>query len=227
VSTLLEELSPLANEAISRTRRMTPDELKRAHRSERPPFVFAVVIDIDAFCANRGEPKPTTKLGRILAAVRLCWQTDAFLGLLLYRVRMALSAAGIPILPRLLHHLSIRVADISIGDWTVMEEGIYIPHGHIIIDGLVKIGPRCELCPWVTLGRQPGSVEGPTLAECVYVGTGAKILGDVKIGAHARIGANAVVLHDVPAGTTAVGAPARIIEGKTTHVWPTIPWTKR
>lgn len=213
----------MANEATSRTRPMTSDELKRAQRWERPRFVLAVVIDVDAFCANRGEPKPTTKLGRILTAVRLCWQTDGFLGLLLYRVRIALSAAGIPILPRLLHHLSIRVADISIGDWTVMQEGIYAPHGHIVIDGLVKIGPRCELCPWITLGRQLGSVDGPTLSECVYVGTGAKILGDVKIGAHARIGANAVVLHDVPAGATAVGVPARIIEGETTHQWP-MPW---
>ena len=206
---------------------MTPDELKRAQRSERPRFVPAVVIDVDAFCANRQEPKPTTKVGRMLAAVRLCWQADAFLGLLLYRVRVALSAAGIPILPRLLHHLSVWIADISIGDWTVMHEGVYVPHGHIVIDGLVKIGPRCELCPWVTLGRQPGSVDGPTLDECVYVGTGAKILGDVKIGARARIGANAVVLHDVPAGATAVGVPARVIVRERQRGSATIAWKSR
>lgn len=202
----------MSDKATSSARRLGPDELKRLYRTLRPRFVPAVVLDVDAFCANMPEPKPTSKVGRILTAVRLCWQADAFLGLLLYRVRMVLFHAGIPILPRLLHHLSIQVADISIGDWTVVQEGIYIPHGHIVIDGLVQIGPRCELCPWITLGRQQGSVDGPTLSECVYVGTGAKILGDVKIGAHARIGANFVVLHDVPAGATAVGVPARVIE---------------
>jgi len=182
--------------------------------------VYAVVLDIDAFCASRSEPKPTTRLGKILTAVRLCWKTDAFAGLLLYRLRMTLSHARVPILPRLLHHLTVQLADISIGDWTVMHEAVYIPHGHVVIDGLVKIGPRCELCPWVTLGCQQGSVDGPTLAEHVYVGTGAKILGNVKIGAHARIGANAVVLRDVPPYATAVGVPARVIEeGTTPHRW--------
>ena len=55
-----------------------------------------------------------------------------------------------------------------------------------------------------------------TLEENVFVGTGAKILGPVTIGANARIGANAVVLTDVPAGATAVGAPARVIEDAAT-----------
>ncbi len=81
-----------------------------------------------------------------------------------------------------------------------------------MIDGLVKIGRRAVLCPWITIGLQQGNVNGPTLAEGVFVGTGAKILGDVKIGAHAKIGANCVVVHDVPAGATAVGVPARVIE---------------
>ena len=72
------------------------------------------------------------------------------------------------------------------------------------------------LCPWITLGLVHGGIVGPTLAERVFVGTGAKILGDVKIGAFAKIGANAVVVADVPAGATAIGVPARVIENGST-----------
>lgn len=203
----------MSEEAISTARVTTREELKRLYRTLRPRFLYAVAEDVDAFCAHRNESRPTRRSSRILTAVRLCWQTDAFLGLLLYRARMALFNAGFPVLPKMLHHLSSRLSGISIGDWAVLGEGIYIPHGQIVVDGLVKIGRGVVLCPWTTIGLQQGNVAGPTLAEGVFVGTGAKVLGDVKIGAFAKIGANSVVVHDVQAGATAVGVPARVIEG--------------
>jgi serine O-acetyltransferase len=191
---------------------MTRQELKRLYRSMRPGFVYAVIEDVDAFCANRNEDRPASRGGRILAAARLCWQSDAFLAVLLYRLRTALYGADIPILPRLLHFLSIRFGGVNIGDWTVMQEGIYMPHGQVVVDGLVQIGRRCILSPWVTIGRQEGVVNSPTLEESVFVGTGAKILGGVTVGAHAKIGANAVVVRNVPVGATAVGVPARLLD---------------
>jgi serine O-acetyltransferase len=176
------------------------------------PGLRAILPDAAAFCANRGERIPVAKLGRLRAALRLCWQADDFLALVLYRLRTTLLISRLPIVPRLLHFLCGRLSDVRIGDNVLLGAGVYIPHGEIAIDGLVRIGHSSTLCPWITIDASPGSIVGPTLAEGVFVGTGAMILGDVTIGAGAQIGANAVVHTDVPAGATAVGVPARIIE---------------
>lgn len=84
------------------------------------------------------------------------------------------------------------------------------PTGVVIHQDTV-IGEGCLIMQQVTLGQtdQPGA---PTVGEGVYFGAGAKVLGKVSIGARARIGANAVVLIDVPDDATAVGIPARIIQ---------------
>lgn len=84
----------------------------------------------------------------------------------------------------------------------------------IVIHPDAVIGPNCLIFQNVTIGMG-GPVPGvPRLGGHVDVGAGAVILGGVTIGDHARIGANAVVLCDVPAGATAVGVPARIVEAR-------------
>ena len=98
---------------------------------------------------------------------------------------------------------------------TEIGPGLLMNHGNVIIDGATKIGPRCSIAPFVTIGLNTGgpdpSLVGPTIGQFVFIGTGAKILGPITIGDGARIGANAVVMTDVPASSTAVGVPARII----------------
>ncbi len=85
-----------------------------------------------------------------------------------------------------------------------------MPHPNgIVIHPNAVIGPNCLIFQQVTIGTIDGSTE-PVIEGHVDIGAGAKILGSVRVGAHARIGANAVVLIDVPAGRTAVGIPARI-----------------
>jgi serine O-acetyltransferase len=89
--------------------------------------------------------------------------------------------------------------------------GLRINHPNgIVIHPEAVVGPNCHLFQQVTLGTgvRPGA---PRLGGHVDVGAGARLLGGISIGDHARIGANAVVLIDVPAGTTAVGVPARIV----------------
>jgi serine O-acetyltransferase len=89
--------------------------------------------------------------------------------------------------------------------------GLLLPHPNgIVIHPDAEIGPNCLLFQQVTIGEKDG--EAPTLQGHVDVGAGAKIFGRVTIGKHARIGANAVVLTDVPPGMTAVGIPAKVIE---------------
>jgi serine O-acetyltransferase len=115
----------------------------------------------------------------------------------------------VPLLPRIAHKLAMSSAQISIGDPVVVAPGIYVLHGQIVIDGLVEIGPGTTIAPWVTIGLRAGSVQGPTLERGVRVGTGAKVIGPVTVGSGAHIGANAVVVADVPPNCTVVGAPAR------------------
>ena len=88
--------------------------------------------------------------------------------------------------------------------------GLLIPHPNgIVIHPSARIGPNCLLFQQVTIGDANGL---PTIGGHVDVGAGARILGPIHVGDHARIGANAVVLADVPAGVTVVGIPARPIK---------------
>jgi serine O-acetyltransferase len=134
---------------------------------------------------------------------------------LLYRFQAWMKANGIPLVPNLCRRLTMILSGVSIGDRVTIGPGLLMNHGHVVIDGTTTIGPLCSIAPHVTLGLNTGgpdvSFEGPKIGKFVFIGTGAKILGDVTIGENARIGANAVVLSDVPANCTAVGVPARII----------------
>jgi serine O-acetyltransferase len=85
---------------------------------------------------------------------------------------------------------------------------LYHPNG-VVIHPLAVIGSNCVLCQQVTLGlgSRPGA---PTLGDRVFVGAGAKIIGAVTVGSDAEIGANAVVVRDVPPGAIVVGVPAQV-----------------
>jgi serine O-acetyltransferase len=100
-------------------------------------------------------------------------------------------------------------ADIPIN--TQIGGGLMIPHPNgIVIHAGCVIGPNCIIFQQVTLGSAHGGV--PSLGGDVSIGAGAKLLGNIEIGDHAVIAAMAVVTHDVPAGTTAMGMPARIVQ---------------
>ena len=88
--------------------------------------------------------------------------------------------------------------------------GLMLPHPNgVVIHPNCKIGPNCLIFQQVTVGLRDGGA--PQLAGHVDIGAGAKVLGAIYIGEHASIGANAVVITDVPPLATAVGIPARII----------------
>lgn len=148
------------------------------------------------------------------------WFTIAFaeswLATWLFRAKVRLRSAGVPLLPGLCDLASRALFGVSIGNRVEIGAGLMMTHGNVVIDGRTKLGANCQINPWVTIGLSNSkklgfSVDGPTIGDHVHIGTGAKVLGPVNIGDHVRIGANAVVVHDVPSNVTVVGAPARIV----------------
>ena len=103
---------------------------------------------------------------------------------------------------------------ISVPASAKIGKGFYIGHfGSIILHSDVQMGENCSIGPGVLIGtRGLGNLGVPKIGNNVYIGVGAKVLGDIKIGNNVKIGANAVVLQDVPDGATVVGIPARIIK---------------
>ena len=145
--------------------------------------------------------------------MRLFWDSDDYAGVALYRLRAALHAHHVPILPRLLHGICSHFFGIRIGANVTIGEGLYLPHGNIVIDGVCVIGEKALIAPWSTLGtRQDSEFFGPTIGDGVQIGTGARVLGDITVGDGARVGANAVVLQDVPPRVLVAGVPARVVK---------------
>jgi serine O-acetyltransferase len=181
-----------------------------AIRAKHPRFIAALAADAKVTCAFRGERFEFRGRADMLGqALRLMWVSDAFAAQVAYRAKARMQALGIPVLPRLAHHFAMSKAQICIGDPVVIQPGMYVAHGQVVIDGLVEIGRGVVIFPWVTIGLQAGNGNGAQIGKGVHIGTGAKLIGPVKIGDRARIGANAVVVKDVAPNTTVVGAPAR------------------
>ncbi len=179
-------------------------------RARHPRLWDAVVADARVALLHRGERYEfRSAADAAIQVLRLVWSADAFLGQALYRAKASLQRRGVPVLPRLLHRLAMLSGGVTIGDPVVIDPGLHLLHGQVVIDGVVQIRPGVVIGPFVTIGLRQGDIAGPTIEEDVSVGTGAKVLGPVRVGAGATIGANAVVVDDVEAGATVVGAPAR------------------
>ena len=167
--------------------------------------------DARATAAFRGERHEfRSALDAALQMIRLAAVSDAYLAQALYRLEIALRRARVPLLPTLLRRMAIASAALYIDDRAVVHPGVYVVHGQVVVEGAVEIHPGVTLSPSVTLAAGEGG-GAQVIGPGVSVGTGARVLGDLRIGARAQIGAGAVVLEDVPARATAVGDPARVV----------------
>ncbi len=130
--------------------------------------------------------------------------------LLAHRIAHALHGAGVPLLPRLIALLSRTLTGIEIHPAAQIGQGLFIDHGSgVVIGETAQIGNDVTLYQGVTLGGT-GFATGkrhPTVQDNVTVGSGAKLLGPITVGHGAKIGANSVVITDVPPNSTVVGNP--------------------
>ena len=181
--------------------------------TRHPPLWEALVQDARLAARYRGERAQFhSRPDAVGQMVRLALVSDAFLAQALYRAKARLQALGIPLVPRLLHRLAMVTGQVAIGDPVIVEPGVYIAHGQVVIDGLCEIATGVVIFPFVTIGLRAGDVRGPKVGERASIGTGAKLIGPITVGAGARVGANAVVVDDVPPDVTVVGSPARVVD---------------
>lgn len=144
----------------------------------------------------------------------LLFTIHMFPAVLLYRLQSFFYESGFGPVATSISRLNDFLFDVAIGNQVRSNGALLISHGHVVLDGWTTLGDHVEINPFVTLGignssQKPFELFGPVIGDYVNIGTGAKILGKVTIGDRVRIGANSVVLSDVPSDSTAVGSPAR------------------
>lgn len=154
-----------------------------------------------------------TSLRSLHGPARLVALADVFLNtrllaVVMFRCKRSLQRRHVPIIPAVLDRACVLFFNVNLGNYTDIGGGLYLPHGNVVVDGMVSIGQNCVIAPWVTIGTN-GTVAGPRIGDDVFIGTGAKVLGAIEIGDRARIGANAVVIENVAPDTTVVGIPAK------------------
>ena len=142
----------------------------------------------------------------------LCY--PGFHAILIHRLSHRLYKAGIPILPRFISQIARFLTGIEIHPGATIGRRFFIDHGMgVVIGETTEIGDDVLVYQNVTLGGT-GNEQGkrhPTLGNNVVVGTGAKVLGGIRIGNDVKIGAGSVVVHPVPDHSTVVGIPGRVV----------------
>jgi serine O-acetyltransferase len=152
-------------------------------------------------------------------AARSTWEVvtcyPGFHAMLFHRFSHRLWQLGFKWLARWISHFSRWLTGIEIHPGATIGRRFFIDHGMGVVIGETSvIGDECTLYHGVTLGGTSWNKgkRHPTLGTGVVIGAGAKVLGPIVLGDGARVGSNAVVVKDVPAGSTAVGIPARILD---------------
>ena len=134
----------------------------------------------------------------------------------LHRAGRWLTRLRIPLLPRLVYGITYVVFNCCIPLSAEIGEGTHFAYGGlgVVLHPRCRIGRNVTIAPHVIIGGRTGREEVPVIEDGCFIGVGAMVLGPVRIGAGAVVGASAVVLHDVPPHTVVAGIPARTIRSK-------------
>ncbi|MBC7765995.1 MAG: serine acetyltransferase [Hyphomonadaceae bacterium] len=131
-----------------------------------------------------------------------------------YRIARWLHLHHIPFLPKCIQALIFLIFNAYVPYTADIGKHTRLGYGGmgVVIHARAKIGTHCLILQQVTIGGRSKQYEVPCIGNYVYIGTGAKVLGNVEIGNHVAIGANAVVLKSIPEHCAAAGVPAKIIK---------------
>src|SRR5215813_4983023 len=148
----------------------------------------------------------------------LCY--PGFQAILMHRLAHRLYRAHVPLLPRVISQFTRFLTGIEIHPGARIGRRVFIDHGMgVVIGETAEVGDDCTLYQGVTLGGTSltrGAKRHPTIGNGVIISSGAQVLGPFRVGDGARIGAQAVVLSEVPDGATMVGIPARPVSRRGT-----------
>ena len=169
---------------------------------------------------NAGAPKETLEVLAAKSVVEILLCYPGFHAILAHRLAHNLYRWHVPLLPRVISQISRFFTGIEIHPGARIGRRFFIDHGMgVVIGETTEIGDDVLLYQGVTLGGT-GNETGkrhPTLGNHVVIGTGAKVLGSIKIGDHVRIGAGSVVVHPVPDYSTVVGVPGHVVRTRTSE----------
>lgn len=147
--------------------------------------------------------------------ISLTVNTPGLHAIFFYRISHFLHSIGLKFLARFISQFCRFFTRIEIHPAATIGKRLFIDHGNgVVIGETAEIGDDVSMFHQVTLGGT-GHEKGkrhPTIGNKVTIATGAKILGNIKIGDNSKVGANAVVLNDVPPNATVVGIPAKIVK---------------
>jgi serine O-acetyltransferase len=165
---------------------------------------------------------------RGLARVEILLTYGGVHALLAHRVACVLHEARVPLLPHAIAYLAKAVTGVEIHPGARIGQGLFIDHGTgVVIGQTAELGDNVTIYQQVTIGGTgfaPGK-RHPTIEDDVVLGSGAKLLGPIHVGRGAKVGANSVVIHDVPPNSTVVGNPGHPVrvDGKR-PVGPDADW---
>jgi len=150
----------------------------------------------------------------VRSAVEVFFCYPGFHAVMFHRLAHALWIRKFYFFGRLVSHLGRFLTGIEIHPGAKIGRGFFIDHGMgVVIGETAEIGDNCTLYHGVTLGGTSWAKEKrhPTLGNNVVIGSGAKVLGPFKVGDNAKIGSNSVVVKEVPANSTVVGIPGKVV----------------
>jgi serine O-acetyltransferase len=182
----------------------TPRELLNRSADEHDLVIFHLVMsDLRRkaeWCYERGQTRDVLKV----------LFTDGTMAMILYRAMQWAGRHNLSPLEMIFNRLNAICCNCIIGRGAEFGPGLVLIHATgVVINGSVVGGDNVLIEHQVTIGAERR--RSPRIGNGVFLGAGAKIIGAVTVGDHARVGANAVVVKDVPPHTTVVGIPARVV----------------
>jgi serine O-acetyltransferase len=166
-------------------------------------------LRLDIAAAHERDPA-----ARGVSSLEILLEWPGVQAVLAHRVAHALHDVGVPLAPRVIAYTSRTLTGVEIHPAADVGDGLFIDHGMgVVIGETANLGHDVTLYQGVTLGGT-GFATGkrhPTVGDNVTIGSGAKLLGPIEVGHGAKVGANSVVITDVPPNSTVVGNPGHVV----------------